>query len=257
MGCEQVREALSARLDGEDSPHEMTGVDRHVEGCGACRQWYDDAALVTRLTRTAVATDAPVATGASERDLMIEAVLAVAPGPGWARTGRALRIALSVLGFGQFALGIAQVAALGMAHGQAPAGGMTSDHLWHESAAWNVAVGAAYMWIAVRRGRPAGVLPIMTAFVAVLVLLSIDDLLTGEVAVSALLTHGFIALGYAILLLLRHPGFDAVTPPAKRSWRLRFDDEAEFEGADERVVAMPMRGATAQVVRPAAESHAA
>jgi predicted anti-sigma-YlaC factor YlaD len=245
MWCEQVRDVLSARLDGESSPGEDALADLHVETCDECVRWLDNAARVTRLTRTSVVSVADV-----PDDRLLDIVFAAAPGPGWSRTGRWLRILLGALGFGQFALGIAQIAALGMAQGIGSAGGMTSHHLLHESAAWNVAIGAAYLWIALRRGRPADALPIMTAFVAVLVLLSIDDLLTGEVVVTSLLTHTMVVLGYAVLVVLRHPGFDLMTPPGSGRWRLRADEFADERGVLRRSESSaPTRGATASADR--------
>ena len=240
---------LSARIDGESTSGEDALADLHVEECVECARWYDGAARITRLARMSVA-----AAPDPHDDRLLDVVLAAAPGPGWSRTGRWLRVLLGALGFGQFALGIAQIASLGMTEGIGSAGGMTSHHLLHESAAWNVAIGAAYLWIALRRGRPTGALPIMTAFVAVLVLLSIDDLLTGEVAAASLLTHTMVILGYAVLLILRHPGFDAVTPPGSRRWRLRSD-----EFADERVPSARMRthrSAARPPRTPTASSHA-
>jgi hypothetical protein len=59
VDCARCREALSARLDGEDSAAETDAVDAHLAICVACRQFADDAARVTRLARTAVATQAP------------------------------------------------------------------------------------------------------------------------------------------------------------------------------------------------------
>jgi predicted anti-sigma-YlaC factor YlaD len=218
MRCDQVREALSARLDGEESRDEAARTDTHLVTCAACRSWYDGAALVTRLARTSVATEpAP--------PIDVTVALAAAPGRGWARTGRGLRVLLGLLGFAQFVLGVTQIASLGLHAGSGSADGMSSDHLLHESAAWNVAIGAGYLWIALRRARPAGLLPILTAFVGVLMLLSITDLVTGEVIATTLLMHAFVVAGYVVLLLLRHPGFDTITPPGKRRWRLRYDDD--------------------------------
>jgi Putative zinc-finger len=59
VDCAQCREALSARLDGENSAAEAGAVNAHLAICAACRQFADDAARVTRLARTAVATQAP------------------------------------------------------------------------------------------------------------------------------------------------------------------------------------------------------
>ncbi len=252
MRCEQVRIALSARLDGEDGPASGSAVDAHVNGCPACARWLDDAAAVTRLLRTNLA---PAPTLEDPR--FLESVLAAAPGRGWSRGGTALRVALAIVGFAQFVLGVAQVAAMGMAASQPVAGGMTADHLWHESAAWNIAIGAGYAWIALRRSRPAGVMPMLTAFVGVLLLLSAEDLVTGEVAATALLTHGFVVLGYLILLALRHPGFDVATPPGTRLWRLATDDLVDV---DERTAAgsrtagsRTVGGATATAGRSSAQ----
>lgn len=56
MDCTHCREALSARLDGEESAHESGEVDAHLVTCPACRQFSDDAARVTTLARSAAAT---------------------------------------------------------------------------------------------------------------------------------------------------------------------------------------------------------
>jgi predicted anti-sigma-YlaC factor YlaD len=218
MGCAQVREVLSARLDGEESSVEAAHADAHLAGCAECRHWFDAAAEITRLARTSVVGSPPA------DDPIFGIALAAAPGQGWARSGRLLRLLLGLLGFAQFVLGVAQIASLGINAGVGSADGMSSDHLLHESAAWNMAIGAGYLWIALRKARPSGVLPILTAFVGVLVLLSIDDLVTGEVIASTLLMHTFVALGYIVLLILRHPGFDSAKPPGQRRWRLRYEE---------------------------------
>lgn len=59
MDCTQCREALSARLDGEENATESGAVDAHLETCAACCQFADDAARITRLARSTVVTQAP------------------------------------------------------------------------------------------------------------------------------------------------------------------------------------------------------
>ena len=89
-----------------------------------------------------------------------------------------LRSALGLLGAVQLVLGLAQVGRGATADHLHP----TGQHLWHESAAWNVAVGAGFLFVALRRSPPAGLLPMLSAFVGTLLLLSVNDLATGSVA---------------------------------------------------------------------------
>ena len=49
--CDQLREQISASLDGELSPFERARVDAHLTVCGACRAYAADAASAARLVR--------------------------------------------------------------------------------------------------------------------------------------------------------------------------------------------------------------
>jgi predicted anti-sigma-YlaC factor YlaD len=51
MDCEQVREALSARIDGEEPPLPPEPVNAHVVTCAACAGWLVRAQHVTRAVR--------------------------------------------------------------------------------------------------------------------------------------------------------------------------------------------------------------
>jgi predicted anti-sigma-YlaC factor YlaD len=119
----------------------------------------------------------------------------------------ALRLLLGTLGAVQILLGVAQIAAA--ANGSNPHG---AGHLWHESAAWNVAVGAGFLWIAVRRGRAAGMLPTLTAFIAVLLLLTANDMMVATVDLDRVLSHGFMVAGYVAVLLLSRATRDTGPP---------------------------------------------
>jgi predicted anti-sigma-YlaC factor YlaD len=208
VGCERYREALSARLDGEDLPLDAAELDAHLAGCAACRQWADDAQAVARLARVQLMTRTPRVDLAAARKRR-------------PRLSRALRILLGAFGAAQFALGILQAAAPDGAHDH---GGVNPGHLFHESAAWNVAIGAGFAWIALRRGRPGGALPMLTAFVALLGLLSVNDIAGGRVDGLRLLSHGFVVAGYAIVVALSRPSLDPGVPPPSRQgppWRWR------------------------------------
>jgi predicted anti-sigma-YlaC factor YlaD len=227
MACERWREMISAQLDGEDDPADRPLVDEHLAGCAGCRQWLDRAATVNRLTRTAVAAPGP--------DLSAAILAALPP----ARRRRPLvtigRLfaTLAAVGAVQLILGLAQVG--GGAYGAHVHVGLdaTPGHLWHESAAWNVAVGAAFLFIALRRTRPSGLVPMLTAFVGMLLLLSVNDLSAGRVDATRLVSHGFVIAGYLLVVALTRLAPAPVAPPAGRlpgdsGWRARFgDDEAE------------------------------
>ncbi|MFF0254600.1 zf-HC2 domain-containing protein [Micromonospora zamorensis] len=242
MGCEQWREVLSAQLDGEETAAELTAVQGHLDGCADCRAWFTAAAAVTRRVRTRLVTDVP------DRTEAILAATAAAPArrPWWRRGGlvararsvaglraafgrgklvAGLRAALGLLGAVQLVLGLAQVGRGATADHLHP----TGQHLWHESAAWNVAVGAGFLFVAVRRSPPAGLLPMLSAFVGTLLLLSVNDLATGSVSGERLVSHGFLVVGYLITVLLSRPGLRPGGPSPQRQptpsrWRFGTDD---------------------------------
>ena len=64
MDCDALREALSARLDGEDPGVDDAALDAHVAGCRACRAWAEDAAALHRLVRVRAADPVPDLTAA-------------------------------------------------------------------------------------------------------------------------------------------------------------------------------------------------
>lgn len=214
--CEKCREALSARLDDEDDAAERDAVDRHLAACAGCRRFLDEAAWVTRLTRTGVADAGP--------DL-VERVLAEAP-----RSRRGLitaiaRVLIAAVAAGQLALaGVGLVAAHGlmMPGGHAATmGGATLTHMSHEAAAWNLAIGAGFLWVALRSSRSAGLVPVLTAFVGLLALLSVFDLAEGRVDTLRLLSHALVVLGLGLVLLLdRLRAGGGGSTPADRRRRL-------------------------------------
>lgn len=48
MKCEDVRAALSARLDGEHSGADDDVVDAHLDACDDCRAWFEKAVALNR-----------------------------------------------------------------------------------------------------------------------------------------------------------------------------------------------------------------
>src|SRR4051812_32391733 len=59
MQCEQVRELLSAVVDGEATVQEQAIVDAHLATCAECRAWQERAHTLQRWSRVrALAGDA-------------------------------------------------------------------------------------------------------------------------------------------------------------------------------------------------------
>ncbi|WP_084557240.1 zf-HC2 domain-containing protein, partial [Couchioplanes caeruleus] len=273
MACERWREMLSAQLDGEDDPADRERVDEHLAGCAGCREWLERAAAVNRLTRTALVADVPdlsdaiLAAFAAEKSAQDagEATVRARAGRGrwnslvrewfavtraeapsgsraghalpWrARIGTVLYVALAAVGAVQLILGLAQVGGgAGSLHVHS---GMeaTPGHLWHESAAWNVAVGAGFLFIALRRNRPTGLVPMLTAFVGMLLLLSVNDLSAARVDATRLVSHGFVIAGYLIVVALSRVTAGPARPPGDRAgigtgWHLAQDDADESGAA--------------------------
>ncbi|MGC4757150.1 zf-HC2 domain-containing protein [Micromonospora trifolii] len=253
MGCEQWREVLSAQLDGEETAAELTAVQGHLDGCAECRAWFTAAAAVTRRVRTRLVVEVPDRTAAilaatsaaparrsrwrrSDGRAPLVAGLRKVPGRGQLAAGlraafgrgplvAGLRSALGLLGAVQLVLGLAQVGRGATADHLHP----TGQHLWHESAAWNVAVGAGFLFVALRRSPPAGLLPMLSAFVGTLLLLSVNDLATGSVGGERLISHGFLVVGYLITVLLSRPGLRPGGPAPQRQptpsrWRVGADE---------------------------------
>lgn len=196
MQCADCRESVSAGLDGEDGPGEAAAVDEHLRGCGACRTYAEDAARITRLTRTRLAEDLPDLT---------QALLPRWTAPRRSRHADTVRLGLAGVAVGQVALAIAgATAAMAPGHHDDTLTGASMAHLGNESSAWNLALGVAFGWVAGQRHRPVqALLPVVAAFVAVLTVLSVVDLVLGRVDPQRLLGHGLVVTGLGLLLVHR------------------------------------------------------
>ena len=174
VDCEEYREALSARLDDEQAPEDTPApADGHLEVCADCALWYDHAAFITRRTRTTAAVAWPD---------VADAVLAQVP----ARTTVAAT-RLSV------ALGV-----VGAAQGTSALLSLIGGSMFH-SAAWQLALAAAFGAVAVRRAPPAGLVPLLATFTAVLSWGVLSGQLTGTADV---LSYLLSVAGFALVLLL-------------------------------------------------------
>jgi predicted anti-sigma-YlaC factor YlaD len=190
MSCDPYREAASARLDGEVSGMPSVVLDDHLARCQECSAWLAQATRAGRLLRVS---------GVTPPDLS-EPILRNAglPAARLLRRRRLLQLGLVLLAALQWALAVpgAWGENIGMAAMQMGA------HQAHESAAWNVAVGAALLAVALRPARAAGTVPILLAFVAVLSVLSVPDLLADAVTGARLSSHAGVVLGLVLVAVL-------------------------------------------------------
>ena len=185
-------------MDGEDEQAPETLVDAHLAGCPACQRWNTRAGVITRSLRVRPAVATPDLT-----DRILASVPATAP----VRRRHVLRWALGGVAFVQLILAMAQL--LGVDHTAHLAAG-TGEHLFNESAAWNLGVAIGLLAAAVRPSFAGGLLPALAVFVAVLVAVSAIDVLSANVGLDRLSSHAMVVIGLVLLYLVerqhrRHP----------------------------------------------------
>ena len=189
MSCARYREAASARLDGEPLGLSATALEHHLAGCPDCAGWLSAAERAGRGLRISGSTPPDL----SER-ILRQVVL---PAARLNRRRWLVRAGLAVLGFVQWALALP--ALFGQNPAMQPAMGV---HAAHESAAWNLAMGASFLVVAVKPARAIGTLPILATFVTVLSVLSIPDLLVGAVGAARLASHAGVLAGLVLVAVL-------------------------------------------------------
>jgi predicted anti-sigma-YlaC factor YlaD len=210
--CERFREAYSAGLDDEPLGVSAAALADHIDACTDCAAWTDAASRVTRLARLDV-TPVPDLTDAITAGVVLPARRVL-------RRRHLLRAALLVTGVVQVGIGIPQLSDQSM-------GMSMAAHAAHEAAAWNLAIGAAFLAAAVVPRRAAGLIPLLGTFTAVLAVLSIRDLADGAVTAAHLATHLAIFVGLGLLIALERaqralpPGRSNATDRSHRDERPR------------------------------------
>jgi predicted anti-sigma-YlaC factor YlaD len=208
--CDRFREAVSARLDGEPLGMSAATLDAHLASCPDCAGWADQAARATRLTRL----DArPVP------DLADAIAVRVAqPARRVLRRRHLLRLGLVLAGIAQLAIGLPALTgdSLGMA---------MSTHGAHEAAAWNLAIGAAFVATALVPRRAAGLIPLLGTFLVILAALSARDFAAGSVTAARLATHLAALIGLALLIGLDRA--ERALPPGRFAAAARPGDAGE------------------------------
>jgi predicted anti-sigma-YlaC factor YlaD len=185
--CDRFREAASARLDDEPVGTAEANLDHHAATCPDCARWLAEATRLTRQVRLST-VDVP---DLSDR-ILADVVL---PTRRVLRRRLWLRASLGLVAIAQLAIALPSVAGVGV-------GMPMPTHIAHESAAWDIAVGVAFLAAAFAPRRAAGLVPLLGTFVVVLAVLSVHDVMDGEVTTARELTHLATVLGLVLLVLL-------------------------------------------------------
>jgi predicted anti-sigma-YlaC factor YlaD len=183
MECDEAREAISARIDGEDGGLPDDAVEAHLAGCADCRAWRQRAYAVTRRARLGGVF--------LDRDLTPAVMAAIPPAPGSRPVTRASRAALIVLAAVQLAVTV-PLLILGHDH-------EAGAHAAHELGSFDLALAIAFCVGAIRPVLSAGLAwPCGIAAVG-LAGTAMADLIGGQ-AIGADEAQHLIALAGAALL---------------------------------------------------------
>jgi predicted anti-sigma-YlaC factor YlaD len=199
VDCQTWREAISARIDGEDGGLALAGLERHLAECPACLAWQAEAIRVTRSARLRPAELVPDLAARVMSAVEMERVVARPDPTDQRRADTApavIRLTLALIAAAQIL--IAVPALIGNDLG-------ATIHVAHEQGAWSLALAAALAAAAWRPSRAAGLLPLLAVFVGCMSLLTVSDIIAGRVAPTAELPHLMAAVGLLLLWLESHP----------------------------------------------------
>ncbi|WP_346536156.1 zf-HC2 domain-containing protein [Micromonospora sp. DPT] len=174
MKCDDVRVALSARLDGEDPQAPAAALEAHTESCPDCRTWLARAEQVTRLTRVR-SVQVPDLTARVLAAVAADPVLA-ARSPAAVRAARrqVLRVAVAVAAVAQLAIALPiLLAGLGVA---------ADPHTSREMASFDVALAVGFALAAWRPERARAFLPVALVLALCLAGTSVVDIANSTTA---------------------------------------------------------------------------
>jgi predicted anti-sigma-YlaC factor YlaD len=184
MRCTRFREAVSARIDGEDPGLPTRTIDAHLAECPDCRSWAD--AAVSPALRSVASPDDPNAIDPALLVGLVWSNAAAAPARHGLLSTLEWRVVLAVIGLVQVAL--------------AWPGGVLDDghasiHLAHELTAWDMGLAAGFLVVAWRPARAWGMLPLVGVLVAAMVVTSGFDLVWGHALLGRETVHALALAG--------------------------------------------------------------
>ena len=190
MTCEEIRETLSARMDGEAAPADAA-VDDHVAGCHECREWMARAEVLHRRVRLAPAPDVPDLTGRVMAAVAADAAAALDR----ARHRQLIpRVALACIAVTQLALAV-PLLLLGHDH-TAPV------HIAHEVGSFDAALAVGLLFAAISPRLAAGMTPLVGVITALLLLTAASDVASGRTDLLDEAPHLWDLVGFLVLARL-------------------------------------------------------
>jgi predicted anti-sigma-YlaC factor YlaD len=184
MDCDRAREAISARIDGEDPGVPDGALEEHLAGCAGCRGWQQRAHAMTRRARLG----GPYL----DRDLTGQVLAAVPPALADRRLRLTQRVALLVVALGQLAI---TVPLLILGHDQG-----AGTHAAHELGSFDLALAIAFIVGAIRPALSAGLAWPCNIAAAGLVGTAIVDMIGGQTVGADEAQHLIAAVGALLLL---------------------------------------------------------
>lgn len=201
MRCQPCREALSARLDGEDPGVPDQAVSAHLAGCADCRAFAVGSASVRRRLAVRPADPVPDLTEpilarayATQRADRVAAARA-------AGSAHWTRWALLAVALTQLALSVPPML---LGHdADAPV------HLARELGAWDLALAAALVLVVFRPARAVGLVPFAAALAFAMFGGAMADVIAGRAALAGESQHLLELVGLALLWTIsRRPSDD-------------------------------------------------
>ena len=187
MRCDTIREALSARLDGESAGVDDTTIDAHLDTCEACGAWADELTTLHRMVRVREAENVPDLTAA---------ILGTQPTPVRRPLGEVVsptRWALFVVALTQLVLA-APALLLGEDAG-------ATVHVARELGSFDVALAIGLLVAAWQPARAWGLLPVIAALGLVMAGTAVVDVARGT-ATGVGEAHHVLDLAGLVLLWL-------------------------------------------------------
>jgi predicted anti-sigma-YlaC factor YlaD len=203
MECDRAREAISARIDGEDPGVPDGALEAHLAGCQACRGWQQRAHVLTRRARLGGLF--------LDRDLSGQVLAAIPPAPARQRKKLALRGALLAAALGQLAV---TVPLLIMGHDHD-----AGAHAAHELGSFDLALAIAFAVGAIRPALSAGLAWTCGIAAAGLAGTAIADMIGGQTFGADEAQHMIAVAGAALLVWqARTPDTNTVDSAGVTDW---------------------------------------